>query len=211
MLGWLNSIVNFFTGGLALIWQTVLNVIKTVESYLEGRINIVQENVNITYGDVANLAKTFEIFTSVFYQPFTQWAERAITELQNYVNTVAARLQGSINGLSAWATSQFDQLGSYIAGAILSLMKWIISAIFGPLSADIGKALAWIFNEGAYLFDVITHIDKLLTLVFAWLFANWSSLASKFGLLIVAWILANWRKTYPVIVTVLEDIIVKAF
>lgn len=211
MPGWLRDIVNFFGGGLAAIWHAFLNVINAVYQLLSGDIGNVLRYANALAAALRSLSTAFSDFVTFYYAPFVRWTEQTFNAQAKRESDDYNRLVAFINALSHRATQDVTIVQEGVQSDIAALIRWILSAIFGPLSREIAQALGWIAKEGAYVFDLLTHLEKLADLIIAFLWSGWLLLFKKYAKQLVAFVLHNWRAWLPGVLPVIEDIIASLF
>lgn len=211
MPGWLRAIVNFFGGGLADIWHAFINVINVVLGIESRDVNGVINFANSIARSLDSLRRSFVLFVVLTYNPFVVWVVNTFNAVARRESDDYNRLVNFINGLSRQTNQNITVLQDGINTDIAGLIKWILSAIFGPLSAAIGRALAWIGKEGAYVFDLLTHLEKLADLILAFLFQGWLLLFRKYAKEIVTFVIRNWRAWLPGVLPVIEDILTSLF
>lgn len=207
MPSWLQGLFNLFGGGLAAIWNAFVNVIRTVESYLEQKTAQAQNLANNVYAGLFNLSAYIARFINNTYLPREQWIDGAFRLVDvALVNEAQARKNADTDTRN-WAGQQVDSARSFAQSLFNGFIKWILSTIFGPLSKDVATALDWILHEGAMILDLILHPEKLIKLLWAFIFASWLQFLVKFGPIVAAYLLRMWRPILPVVVTTLEDIL----
>lgn len=211
MPGWLQSLLNFFGGGLQLIWNTILNVISVVYNNLAGTSNAIVAYCNALAADIRQLSAEFSRFVGQNYNTFVRWVDAEFAAFSEREARDFAQLVGDINTLAHRTTQNITVVQQQESSALAALIKWIISTIFGPLSDLIGRALNWIENEGAWLYSLLTDLEKLADLIMVFLWSGWLVLFRKFAPAIVSYILKNWKSIMPGIMSVLEDIISSSF
>lgn len=211
MPGWLQAIANFFTGGLSGIWHAFLNVINVVIGQDNRNVNAVLNYARSIANALNSLSRAFSDFVTYYYAPFVNWVENTFNAQARRENDDYNRLVNFINGLSRQTNQNFTVVQNGVQSDIAALIKWILSTIFGPLSAEIARALAWIAKEGAYVFDLLTHLEKLADLILAFLFQGWLLLFRKYLKEIVSFVARNWQSWLPGILPVIEDIIASLF
>lgn len=207
MLGWLGGLIGLFTGGLSAIWNAFVNVIRTVEGQSEQRDMGLQSEYNNLYAGLFRLSAYTTAFVNRTFSPWAKWVDGAIFNLSAYMNSNFAQVRNDIANTRSWASGQISAARSFAESLFTGFIKWIISTIFGPLSKDVAQALNWIFHEGAMILDLITHPEKLLKLLWVFIFGSWVTFLVKFGPIIAAWLLRMWKPILPVVVNVLEDIL----
>jgi hypothetical protein len=207
MLGWISSLLGFVTGAFQQLWDDLINIIKSVDGYLEGRVNNLQNQMNAVIAGEWNLSRYIANFVNGPYTNFVRWTENRTDSIVNYVNVKYNALAGDINQTRSWTSGLVSGAEALARTLFGNLTKWIISTIFGPLSRDIATALGWILKEGAFLLDIITHPDKLIALILHYIFGLWVTLLIKYGPLAFAYGLRHWKSMLPTFLTVIEDII----
>lgn len=211
MPGWLQSIVNFFGGGLSAIWHAFLNVINVVLGIESRDVNNALRYAASIAASLNSLRTAYDDFIRQSYIPLLQWLNTTIDGIIAREANDYNRLVNFINQLSHRSTQDITILANGVQTDIAALIRWILSTIFGPLSKLIAQALAWIGKEGAYVFDLLTHLEKLADLIIAFLWSGWLLLFRKYAGQLVAFILHNWRAWLPGVLPVIEDIITSLF
>lgn len=207
MLNWLAGLLGFVTGAFQSLWNDIISVIRSVDGYLEKRIDNLQVQVNALIAGEWHLSAYIANFVSGAYANFVGWVEiRTGLMIVDYTAKFS-RAETDLRSTQSWVSSLISAAESLARSLFGNLTKWIISTIFGPLSRDIATALGWILKEGAYLLDLITHPEKLIALVLHYLFGVWVMLLIKYGPLAFAYGLKHWKSFLPTILTVTEDII----
>lgn len=207
MLNWLAGLLGFVSGAFRQLWDDLIGIIRNVDGYLESRIANLQAQVNALIAGEWHLSDYIASFITGPYTNFVRWTQKRTSDLAVQERDDYNRLVGNINQTRSWASSLFSAAESLAQSLFGGLTKWIISTIFGPLSRDIATALGWILKEGAYLFDIITHPEKLIALILRFIFGIWVSLLIKWGPIAFAWGLRNWKSILPTILSVIEHII----
>jgi hypothetical protein len=211
MPGWLSAIVNFFGGGLSAIWHAFINVINIVLSIINGNYNRQSNYSNKIAAALNSLTKSFVDFVVFAYNPFVNWVNQTVKALAKRESDDYNRLVNFINGLSHKASQDITIVQDNLSSDIAGLIKWILSVLLPPILRDIATALAWIAKEGAYVFDLLTHLEKLADLILAFLFKGWLVLFRKYSKPIVTFVIRNWRSWLPGVLPVIEDIITSLF
>lgn len=207
MLNWLDSVWNAFTGGLSSIWHSIVNLFKSIWSWIERAVGILEHDIAIVYHDILSFAHSVEV-----------WATRAIDNLYNLAKSW-------VNDVTRWAVAWFDRIIKYaddiwshvvqiynevihyIDGLYNSIVHWIITEIWDPLDRAITGAINWIEREGAYVYDLLTHPDKLVTLIEAYLWKSWLSWMRALAIPITVLILSSFRSLIPDLMSIAEDVL----
>lgn len=207
MLNWLRGLFNRYGGALHNIWNDVVNLVMAVQGFDEAWLNQLLNIAFTLQADIRTVIGSFNGFLTGSYTTFVRWVQQQLFDINVRADEDYKHIGADIAALQARTNQQITVTQQTESSDIAGLIKWVLEHIFGPLSSQIAKALAWIENEGAYLIDLLTHADKLLAWLFAFLFKSWSTLLDKFGKLALAWFLGNWKLVAPLLVTILEDII----
>lgn len=211
MLGWLGSLIGFFSGGLQKIWDTFVNVIRTLDGWVEAQLKYLNSRCDSLYSGLWHLSFYISNFVGKSYVPTIERIDANIRATQQAERKDYLQLRDAVNVDHTWTVGQLSSLSAYALSLFTGLVKWIISSIFGPLSRDIASALAWIAREGAYVFDLLTHLDKLANLLIAFLWSGWIGLFKQYAKPLVAYMIQHMRGLAPLFLSVLEDILVSLF
>lgn len=211
MLNWLNSLLNFFGGGLRAIGNWVLSVVTTVYQQLHKDDVTIIDYAHGLANSLNRMSAVFSAFTNDYYFPFVKWTEGEVSTLGSELYRDYNQLVKDINAVSKQSTQNYTVIDNSINSDIANLIKWIISTIFNPLLSKITGALTWIGKEGAYVLDLLTHLDKLADLVMAFIWLGWLGLFKKYFKSIVVFIFHNWKSWIPAILPIIEDIITSVF
>lgn len=207
MLGYLRGLLNFFSGGVQAIWNAFLSVIGSVYQSLSDDDARIIAYANAIAAGAWRTAIQLSQFLSGDYPRFVIWVEGkfgwiAQQEQQDFNQCIA-----DINTLAHRTSQNITIVQQQEQSSLLGLIKWIITSIFDPLSSLIGGAISWIENEGKWLFDLLTHLEKLADLIMAFLWSGWLLLFRKYLKAVVAFIFHNWKSWIPAVLPVIEDII----
>lgn len=211
MLGYLRGLLNFFTGGVRDLWNSVVSLVASVYSSLHDDDAAIIGYAQAIASGLWRLGLSYGQFTQNDYPRFVKWVEGWISTLLQREQQDYNQLIADINTLAHRTTQNVTIVQQQEQSDILGLIKWIISAIFDPLRSLISGALSWITNEGAWLFDLLTHLEKLADLIMAFLWDGWFLLFRKYLKQVVVFIFRNWKSWIPAILPVIEDIIVSIF
>lgn len=207
MWGWLGSLIGFFSGGLQKIWDTFINVIRTLDGWVERQLSYLNGRCNALYVGIWDMSFYIANFIHQSYVPNIQRIDNNVRNTQLREHADYVQLVNAINTDRQWTSGQLARLAAYALSLFTGLIKWVLSAVFGPLSRDIARALAWIGKEGAYVFDLLTHLDKLANLLIAFLWTGWLALFRRYAKPVVAYIIQHIRGLVPEFLAVMEDII----
>jgi hypothetical protein len=207
MLNWLASLVNVVSGANRQLWNNMVAVIQAVVTYFASWITQVE-----TYaGDISSFASALyqALFRFVLseYTPFKSWVQQQFFTITVREDQDYRTIGGDIAALQARTDKQITIVQQTVSDGLSGLLQWIIQHIFNPLFGDVTRALDWIANEGAFLFDLLTHADKLILYLLKFLGGEWRVLAEQYGKIVLRWFMASIRMLAPEFITMLEDII----
>jgi phage-related protein len=207
MPGWLKSLVGFFTGTFSVIWDKVVSLVTTVYRWLDKEIVILRNDIVSAFNDVYRLADEIANFVYHTYNTFVAWVDHTFNAVLKWAENEIATVTRFANAVLAWAVREFDTVNRWVTGLFNAVYRWVITEIWDPLYRDISGAIGWITHEGAFVYDLLTHPDKLTALILAYVWAAWLGLFREFAKPIVSYILHSLRRNIPDLVSVLEDII----
>lgn len=207
MLNWLASLINRVSGANQQLWNNVIAVIQAVTNWLASWITQVE-----TYaGNIATF--TNNVYAALFrfvlseYNPFKSWVQQQLFNIMVREHQDYSQIGNDIAALQARTDQRITVVQQTVSNGLSGLLQWIIQHVFDPLFGDVTQALDWIAREGTFLFDLITHADKLLLYLLKFLAGEWQVLGEQYGKIVVRWLMNNSRALAPAIAIVLEDII----
>jgi hypothetical protein len=208
VFGWLKSIYNGAIGKLSDVERWIVGAINAVYSFFNGLIQQVW---------IAIQAVGYAI----------QWYVRILSETLNSLNTLAeyiltkvipsvvswatnelAKLRNFAVGVYNWAVSQIRLLGTVLLAEIQKVVQWVLRNVWDPLYNLIKGILHWITNEGAYVYYLLTHPDKLAALLGKYILGSWIALGQRYAKPFVKWLVHNMLSQASWLGGLLEDIIV---
>lgn len=209
MLAFLQRIWNDFTSGLEHVYHWVLNLIAVVYSYINRLFNALASEVLSVWHQLQHFADavgkwvTQEVaylikFIETSYHDLLHWASVAIHDVASYAETVYH-----------WALKEFDYVTHWVSTVVNAVVNWVIKNIWQPLYDGLTTALNWITREGAYVWDIITHPEKLAAILAAYLLKSWLFIIRTWAKPIASYILRHAMSLIPDLVSILEDAISK--
>jgi hypothetical protein len=96
-----------------------------------------------------------------------------------------------------------------IEAGIHDVIQWVINNIWHPLYNFIQSAINWIEKYGLFVYDVITHPEKLLAILGHYLLLAWLDILRRWATPIVRFIVHQLRRFEPDLISILEDVIHK--
>jgi len=207
MLNWLSGLIGRFTGILTGIWNDVISVVTSVYHWALSYLETIYHDLIVTIDALNRVSESIGHFIDSTYDTFVRyvlsyfdriisWTREIVSDVEKYAeNVYHAAFQG-LDNLEHWAESEFNDF-----------RHWILTEIWNPLYNDITGAIRWIEHEGAFAYDLLTHPDKLATLLIGYVWNGWLGLARKYAKPLLSMFLSEWRSATPDIVSILEDLI----
>lgn len=207
ILGWLDSLWNSFTGGLSGIWHWIIDAFKSVWSFIYKMYDVLSHGINVVAGALDDFAKQVDKFIVTGVDNLYHLALKWVTDLKDWAVREFDAIIGDINKLVKWAVNQVDNLVHEIAKAYNAIEHWVMVEIWLPLKTRLDSAINWIEQEGAYVYDLITHPEKLVTLIESYLMSAWLVWLRRLARPIAQLILQQFRTLAGELISVLEDVL----
>lgn len=211
MLGWIKSLVNLAIGGLDDLWHKILSVINTIWSNLWGYVKDLYRSVTQLADDIRKLSDSISSWIARTYNTFTKWVSQQFNDVIKWADNAIKTVEHDVSSVISWASKELDTLGHYAESLFDGLKNWVLNDVWKPLYDDVTGAIGWIAKEGAYIYDLITHPEKLTALLIAYIWKSWLALFKAYAKPLVAFIIAQSRNAIPDVVSVMEDIISSLF
>lgn len=207
MLSWLSSLWKTITGDIASVTHWVLKTIQAVYSFIDREFGVVERYATDIWHSTENLFNEVWKYILQVYNYAKAIVDVVIHNLISWVtgiwNDVFSFAKGVYEQLVQWV----DFLKHAIAVAIDDVRTWIINSIWNPLFKAITEALNWIAHEGAFVYDLLTHPDKLFALLAAYIWGAWIGLFKKYGRTIARWLMHEMMSLTGDLADILEAII----
>lgn len=211
MFNWLRNLYNDAIGGLKDVEQWIIGAIMAVYSFFDNLINQIwaflaqlQNWVNQLFNDVYQFGVSIlhyaEYIATVTIPDVLRWAQNELGALAQYAE----------NGLS-WLTSRIEYIATWAENELNKLASWVLTNVWDPLWKNVTGLLHWIETTGAFMYDLLTHPDKLATLLGKYILGAWAELGSKFAKPFVRWLVQNMIHEAGFVGSILEDILTSIF
>lgn len=207
MLNWIKSLLNIAVGDLDALWRKVLSVITTIWNNLWGYVQDLYRNVVQLADDIRRLSSSLSSWIARTYNGFVRWTENTFNSVIRWADNELSSIRHDLSSLISWAQKEFDYGLHYAEHLVDDARSWVINDVWNPLFHDISVALGWIGKEGAFMYALLTHPDKLADLLIGYGTRSWLTLFRKYGKTLIALGMSSWRSATPDIVSILEDII----
>lgn len=209
MLNLLKNAWNAFTSGLATVYHFILNAIAVVYSY-----------VNRLFDELSKYSVWVYLSLESFAHNTDVWVTRTVTWIINYIRSEAtAIVHWSLNiwnelrdyaiKVYQWALKYFDYVINYVLSSVQNIIKWIIQDVWTPLYNYWRQLFDWIDRYGMWLWDVVSHPEKLVALIGVYLLSAWLTILRRWSGPIVSFLIRQSYRFIPDIVSLLEDVISK--
>lgn len=211
MLNWLKGLYNGAKGVLSDIEKWVVGALNVVYSYFDNLISQawrgIQTLANAVNNAIAKIESTlYSLYTSI------QWViTKGIPQLANWALNELRKLADYIKAVYNWALGELKRLETWARGEFDKLTQWVIHHIWDPLWTAITSTVKWIEKEGAFVYYLLTHPDKLAALLGQYILAQWMNLGKKFAKPFTRWLVHNIIAEIPSVSGIIEDIIASLF
>lgn len=207
MLSFLSGLANLITGDIKAIVKWITKALAAVYSYLDKEFTAAWNEAV----QAANYALELYRSAIAFAQSILTYAQYIVTVTipgiihwaSNALDTLTKYAQDVYN----WAAKQVDQLAHVIASGLDDLRSWVVSNIYRPLYDSLSGALHWIAHEGSTAYTLVTHPDKLASILAEYVWSQWAVLMKRYGRQIGRWLIADLVHLAGPLIDVLEEII----
>lgn len=207
MLGLINRILHDLSSGITAIEKWALKLIYAVYSFVNKLFAELRKAVDNVWTALTNFAKAILKFASQVYT-YAKWiVTKLVPSVIHWAEKELLSVAHDIADLGKWAVGWIDRLIKDIASAIKNITNWVIKNIFDPLKTDFLTAWHWITHEGAMIYDLITHPEKLAALLAGYIWDSWLGLFKKYGPQIARWLMRNLPNEAGMIVDAVEKFI----
>lgn len=211
MFNWLKGIYNGTVGALSTIEKWIVGALNAVYSYLGNLISQLWTSVQQILGSVGQYIDKLEKSLYSLYS-LVQWViTKGIPDLANWAASELAKLADYAKGVYNWALSELGRIESWALGELDKLAQWVLRNVWDPLWNAIASAVKWIENEGAYVYYLVTHPDKLAQLLAEYALSQWLNLGRRFAKPFIKWLVHNIIAEVPTVSSIIEDIIASLF
>lgn len=211
MFSWLKDIYNGASGPLSTIEKWIMGALSAVYSFFNGLVSQLWHAL-ITLGSELNaLGDELSKAVNGLYH-LLQWViDTGLPQLENWALGELNKLREYSIGVYQWAVSEIHRLGVLVLSELNKLGQWVLRNVWDPLWNAVQGVLHWIEHEGAYVYYLLTHPDKLAAILAEWILSQWMSLGRRFAKPFARWLLHNMILDAPFIGSIIEDIISSLF
>ena len=211
MFGWLKDLYNGANGVLSTIERWIVGALNAVYSYFSGLVSQLWSGLQNLANAIDRYVKYLE---QAIYSIYTlaQWIiTKGIPQLANWALNELSKLYDYARSVYRWAVSELARLEKWAQGELNKVIQWVIHHIWEPLYNAVTNAIRWIEREGAFVYYLLTHPDKLAALLAQYVLSQWMNLGKRFAKPFVRWLVHNIIAEVPMVANVIEDIIASLF
>lgn len=207
MLSFIAGIGNAITGAINDVKNWILRLIQAVYSFIDGEIDALGREILDVYNEAIALGRSVEQYAVSIYtvlsSVITTGLHDVISWASNALNTLSSIVNAAIHDIEAG----LDDVRNRILQAYHDIESWVMQNIWDPLWNFITTAIHWIENEGAFVYDLLTHPDKLVKLIASYIWQEWLTLLKTYAAPIGRWLLHSMIGLAGDLIDVFETII----
>lgn len=207
MLSFLSSLASLITGDIKAIVKWITKALSAVYSYLDKEftaawneaVKAADYALELYHSAVAfaqSILTYAQYIAGIIIPGVIHWATSALDTLTRYAQNVYN-----------WAAREVDNLGHLISSGLDQLRSWVVNSVWKPLYNNLSGALHWIEHEGSIAYNLVTHPDKLASLLAEYVWSQWSGLMKRYGRQIGRWLIADLIHMAGPLIDALEEII----
>lgn len=189
MLGFISTIGNLITGAINDVKNWILRLIQAVYSFIGQEIDALGSELDSLWNEAVGLYHSVEQFAigvydtlsnaiTTAYHDILQWAQNAINDVVSFVKSALQVINDAIDDIYHKILQVYDDIES-----------WVMTHIWDPLYNFAMTAIHWIENEGTYLYDLVTHPEKLVALLAKYIWDAWLEIFKDAVQPIARWLL----------------------
>lgn len=209
MLGLLGRALNAVTGSVAAVWHKVVGLVTAVYSFIDREIGLVERDVAHAYDWAVNGVREAFHDVAVVYD----WARSALAadfrDLYHYaltgLNDVRRLLDDWVRNVSSWV----DTFRAWVIHTFDDFTHWVVSDIWDPIWRTLNAIVNWVEHEGASIWDLVTHPEKLFAWIASYVWKAWLDILKQWAIPITTYILKQSISLVPDVLDLLEAVIAK--
>lgn len=207
----MNTVISYLsgliTGSINDVKNWILKIIQAVYSFISRQISNLEHDFTVAWNELDAFITSVKNFAVSVYQTLYVYIRSELSTLSSWLASVIGDIRNDINGIIHTVTGWVDTLAKTIASGLSDVVKWVTSHIYDPLYNLITGAVHWIEHEGAFIYDLVTHPDKLAALLGKYLWSSYLDLLKKYGKPIARWLLHSMLGLANEFADVLESIL----
>lgn len=207
MLNAIAALASAITGDITSVVKWVLKLVQSIYSYFDRQLSALGNDLSDIARSASNLFHQAWNFAVSVYQfalsiadviipGVIRWAQNALTDLSNFATSIVR-----------WASSELDSLGKLITSVDHAITSWVVRDIWNPLYTLVSGPIKWIAHEGATAYYLVTHPDKLMSVLSSYLYSAFIDILKRDSRPIGKWLTHVMMSFAGPIADVLEQII----
>lgn len=211
MLNWLKGLYNGAGGVLSSVEKWIVGALNTVYSYFDNLISQLWTGLQRLANALNNYVYKLEQSLYSLYT-LAQWIiTKGIPQLANWALNELGRLRDYARSIYDWAVKQLAYLEAWAQGELNRLLQWVLRNVWDPLWSAITNVIKWIEHEGAFVYYLLTHPDKLAAVLAQYVLSQVMNLGRRFARPFIKWLMHNMVNEIPSVSSIIEDIIASLF
>lgn len=194
--GDINSVIRWITSTIAAVYSFISREFDAAYHAALDAWNFADSLFKQAWAYIVSVYNFARSIVDVIIHNVIVWVQRIWNDLYNYAH-------GVYETLVSWV----DFLRHAIAVGLDDLRSWVINDVWNPLFNGLRDAINWITHEGAFVYYLLTHPDKLAALLGRYLWSAYLSLLKTFGKVIGQWLLHSMRDLAGPFFDILETIL----
>lgn len=207
MLGLIRRLWHDIVGDIKAVTHWVLKLIAAVYSYFDRVISRLWHAATDLWKALVAFSKSIRKWAVGVWHTILWIVDKVIPRVTKWVLRIFNDVLSYAVKVYKWALKWIDWLINAIRKAVNDITRWVIAHIWNPLFNAITTAWHWITHEGFYIFDLVTHPDKLIKVLGKWLWQSWLDLIRQFARPIAKWLLREMVRMPDELANVLDILI----
>lgn len=207
MLSWLSNLWRQITGDINAVVKWITGAIAAVYSFIQREFDAAYHAALDAWNFADSLFRQAWAYIVSVYHYAVAIVDVVIHNVIVWVQRIWNDLYSYAHGVYETLVSWVDFLKHAIAVGLDDLRRFVINDVWNPLYHGLTDALRWITHEGAYVYYLLTHPDKLVALIGHYLWAAWIQLLKTYGRIIGQWLLHSMRDLAGPFLDILETIL----
>jgi phage-related protein len=207
MLDFLAQVANLITGDIKAVKNWILSIIQAVYSFIDREISAIGTEVHDVWSQLYGFITTVEHYVISVYNYVVNGLNIVYHDITSWVSGELAALGNWITGVVHDILAGLDYVKNAIVKAYDDIEHWVMQHIWDPLWAAITQAWNWITHEGAFIYGLVTHPERLAALLGHYLWSSYLGLIKRYAKPIAHWLLHTMLSLAGDVADVLETII----
>lgn len=209
MLNLLKQAWNDFTSGISTIYHFVLNTIATVYGYVNRLFDSLSRYAVGVYRELETFAHNVDVWVTRTVSWIIAFIKSEANAIVHWTLKIYDDLRAYAEAVYQWALKYFAYVINWVTANLAKFRNWIVQNVWIPLYNYFQSLLSWITKYGLWLYDIVSHPEKLVAWLMRYLLSAWLTILKTWATPIVRWLIQQSYKFIPDIVSLLEDVISK--